>query len=107
MALGPVGGAALRFGQGLDGLVLGIEDALSVRQVTARPCWASAPFLRLLVLPAEVAAVVIYADADPDGIDAAYDAARRFVAEGRDARVAIPRGVKDLNERLLRARAVQ
>jgi putative DNA primase/helicase len=58
------------------------------------PGWAglSAGGIKTLILPPLPAAatVTIVADNDPVGLAAARTAARRWKAEGRDARIAIP-----------------
>jgi hypothetical protein len=107
LMLGRACGSAIRFGHGTDGLVIveGVEDALSVVQATGRPCWAagSATGIRTIVLPAEVRTLVIFADADPIGREAATAAAERLRAEGRRVGIAVPAaGVKDPNEQLRR-----
>lgn len=73
-------------------LAEGIETALAVRQATGRPTWScvSAHGLATVGLPAEAEDVLIAADHDPAGIQAAHDLARRLTREGRIARVAVP-----------------
>ena len=107
MSLGPVAGGAIRLGPPGDILVIaeGIETALSVQFATAIPAWAavSAPNMPALVLPALplVTTVIIAADPDSTGIREAHKAARRWLAEGRDVRLANP-VTGDFND-LLRA----
>jgi hypothetical protein len=93
---GPVGGGAVRLAHAAHSLVVaeGIETALSVQQATGVPAWAalSAVGIENLVLPSPplAANIVIAADNDPRGLQAAETAARRFVAEGRRVRIALP-----------------
>jgi Toprim domain len=106
MMLGPTKGTAIRFG-GLGPEIRvteGIENALTLREMLDFSTWAagSTAGVRSLVLPAEVRRVVIYADNDDDGegVAAANEAARRFIREGRDARVVVPPPGTDLNDLL-------
>ena len=91
----PRGGAIRLFpleaGQPLV-LAEGIETALAVRVATGWPVWATiaAPFMREVVLPPEVKEVVVAADHDPAGIDAAKSLARKLLQEGRRVRMAVP-----------------
>ena len=54
--------------------------------------WAAiaAPFMREVVVPGEVKEVVIAADHDRAGLEAARALARRLLREGRRVRVAVP-----------------
>jgi phage/plasmid primase-like uncharacterized protein len=95
MTLGPVRGAAVRLHQAGDRLVIGegIESALAAAVLLRMPAWAavSAGNLRdSLALPASVREVVIAADHDTPGLEAAQAAARRWKAEGRAVRIAKP-----------------
>jgi hypothetical protein len=91
----PKGGAIRLFpleeGQPLA-LAEGIETALAVREATGWPAWATiaAPFMKEVVLPPEVKEVVIAADHDRAGIDAAHALARKLIREGRKVRIAVP-----------------
>ncbi len=91
----PKGGAIRLFpleeGQPLA-LAEGVETALAVRVATGWPVWATiaAPFMKEVVLPPEVKEVVVAADHDPAGIDAAKSLARRLLREGRRVRIAVP-----------------
>lgn len=102
--LGFVRGAAIRFGgiEDLIGLTEGPENALSVRQATGVPVWAAGAlnFLSTVVLPEVIRRVVIYADPKSHEIRGAEEAARRLIAEGRDARVAYPPDGLDANDSL-------
>lgn len=76
------------------GLCEGVEDALSVVQAVGMPCWAclGTSGLRSVTLPCPplAAEVVIFADHDRCGIDAANAAAERLHAQGRRVRIALP-----------------
>jgi phage/plasmid primase-like uncharacterized protein len=91
----PKGGAIRLFpleeGQPLA-LAEGIETALAVREVTGWPVWATiaALFMKEVVVPPEVKEVVIAADHDRAGIDAAHALAQRLLREGRKVRLAVP-----------------
>jgi len=91
----PKGGAIrlypLEEGQPLA-LAEGIETALAVREATGWPVWATiaALFMKEVVLPGEAKEVVIAADHDRAGIDAAHALARRLLREGRRVRIAVP-----------------
>ena len=73
-------------------LAEGIETALAVREATGWPVWATiaAPFMKEVALPPEVKEVVVAADHDPAGIDAAKSLARKLLQEGRRVRIAVP-----------------
>jgi len=100
MALGPVGGAAIRLAAATEHepLVIGegIETTASVMLATGYPGWAaiSAGGIERLVLPPlPIAAVVIIAadhDLNGTGERAARAAAARWLAEGRQVRLALP-----------------
>jgi putative DNA primase/helicase len=73
-------------------LAEGIETALAVREATGWPVWATiaAPFMKEVALPPEVKEVVLCADHDKAGIEAAHALARKLIREGRKVRVAVP-----------------
>jgi len=73
-------------------LAEGIETALAVREATGWPVWATiaAPFMKEVVLPHEVKEVVVAADHDRAGIEAARALARKLIREGRQVRLAVP-----------------
>ncbi len=73
-------------------LAEGIETAMAVREVTRWPVWATiaAPFMKEVIVPPEVEQVLIAADHDKAGIEAAHALARRFLREGRRVRIAVP-----------------
>lgn len=86
-ALGPIRGGAVRLAQAGSTLLLaeGIEDALSLVEMTGRPTWAvlgTAGFGNV-ILPAEVETVILAPDGDPAGEKVVAGAAERFAAEGR------------------------
>jgi putative DNA primase/helicase len=73
-------------------LAEGIETALAVREATGWPVWATiaALFMKEVIVPHEVKEVVIAADHDRAGIDAAHALARKLLREGREVRLAVP-----------------
>lgn len=75
------------------GLTEGIETAVAVQKATGMPVWAttSATLLTSVVLPPGVRRVVIWADRDVAGRDAAQAAAERFRAEGRAVEIRFPK----------------
>jgi putative DNA primase/helicase len=111
--LGPVAGGAIVLAAPRGGAPLvigeGVETAISAGRLIGAPAWAavSAGNLACLPLPPDVRNIIIAADNDPPGQRAAWTAARRWRAEGRDVRVALPdRADQDFNDVLaMRARA--
>jgi len=91
----PLGGAIrlypLEAGKPLA-LAEGIETGLAVHQATGWPVWAcvSAVGLERVQLPAEAHEVVICADHDRAGLEAANALARRLLTESRKVRLATP-----------------
>ena len=91
----PLGGAIrlypLEAGKPLA-LTEGIETGLAVHQATGWPVWAcvSAIGLERVQLPAEAHEVVICADHDKAGLEAANGLARRLLGESRKVRLATP-----------------
>ncbi len=106
MMLGPCAGGAVRLAASGDELVLaeGLETAMSVLQATGKPTWAtlSTSGLKAVRLPPEARKLIIAADGDQPGEDAAMIAADRIVAEGRRVKIARPPWGLDFND-LLRA----
>lgn len=104
MALGPIGGGAVRLAPAGGQLAVaeGIETALSIMDATGIPTWAgiSAGGIKALILPSLPLAseVVIAADNDPPGIQAADEAAERWTVEGRLVRIALPPAGMDFND---------
>ena len=106
MMIGRCGGGAVRLAPAGPELVLseGIETGLSVQQAVRLPVWAtlSTSGLRSVILPPEVETVVVAADGDEGGEQAAQAAARRFIAEGRKVKIARPPQGMDFNDLLLK-----
>ena len=108
LGLGPTKGNCPRlyFPEGDElGLTEGAEDALSFRELSGLPTWAalSAGNMRTLTLPTRIRRIVISADSDPVGLNAAQALARRLLAEGRSVRIVRAIAHKDAND-VLRAR---
>ena len=106
MMLGPCHGGAVRLGEHEGGSLLigeGIETCLAAMQATGKPAWAalSTSGLRTLDLPTGVADVIVLADGDKPGEDAAHDCARRWKREGRQVRIARPPRGLDFNDVLV------
>jgi hypothetical protein len=97
MALCPVAGCAVRLGEPTTSVALteGIETGLSLMQLAGAgvPAWAalSAPGLRGIILPEHIRDVLIGADNDTAGLDAANALRARLIEEGRTVRVITPR----------------
>ncbi len=109
-SLGPVWGGAIRLHPAVaeHPLVIGegIETAASAGRLMGCPAWAaiSAGNMRKgLLLPPEVRHIIIGADPDDSGRNAANDAGRRWTDEGRQVQIATPKGSGDFND-LWRAR---
>lgn len=84
----------------------GIETGLSFQQGTGIPTWAalSSGNMSDLILPPKPMAseIVIAADHDQPGLDAAYKAAERWTAEGRHVEISTPSEEgKDFNDLLM------
>jgi hypothetical protein len=95
MTLGAVRGAAVRLWPAAPRLVVaeGIETTIAAAMLLRLPGWAAVSAGNLgeaLALPPAVREVLIAADADAPGREAARQAARRWKAEGRAVRVAMP-----------------
>ena len=105
MMFGPCRGGAVRLAPAGETLMIGegIETCLSVMQTAALPAWAalSTSGLRGLVLPPGVREVIVLADGDDPGEQAAQSAALRWTREGRTARIARPPQGLDFNDVLL------
>jgi putative DNA primase/helicase len=109
-SLGPTAGGAVRLGQLRlnEWLVIaeGIETTLAVMQATQLCGWAalSASGIINLRLPPEAGQVLIAADNDANGVGeaAARRAAERWLAEGREVRLALPPTTdSDFNDMLI------
>ena len=87
-------GGAVRLAAAADRLLIGegVETVLAAMQATGSPGWATlgTSGLRSLILPPEVHEVIIAADGDPPGIEAAEAAAPRWTADGHTVRIAHP-----------------
>lgn len=111
LSLGSVKGGAIRLGD-LDGSGLltvceGPEDGLSLLGNLGGPVWvaAGASFLPAMQFPAGVHSIVIGADNDAAGKDAADKAAHAFATHGLSVRIVRPlEGFKDFNDELRGAR---
>jgi putative DNA primase/helicase len=96
MMLGSCSGGAVRIGLAGELLLIteGIETGLSVSQATGLPTWAalSAGGIKTLKLPpaSMTKRVIICADNDAVGINAANYAAEKWCSEGRTVFVAVP-----------------
>ena len=106
-SLGRVKGGAIRLGNlensGVVTVCEGPEDGLSLLEMLGGPVWvaAGATFLPHMQFPAEVRSVVIGADNDPAGEQAANGAAQAFMARGLSVRIIRPlEGFKDFNDEL-------
>ncbi|MDW8356793.1 toprim domain-containing protein [Thermus sp.] len=92
---GATRGAAIRLypleGEEL-GLAEGIETALAVHEATGLPVWAtvSAGGMEALLLPPGVKRVLIAADHDPRGLEAAQNLAMRLFLKGLRTSLAVP-----------------
>jgi hypothetical protein len=105
MAVGPIGGGAIRLAPLADELLVGegIETCLSAMQAIGQPAWSaiSAVGLGTLALPSAVRDVTVLADGDDAGDNAARAAAARWRNDRRRVRIArAPRGF-DFNDVLL------
>ena len=94
-SMGSFAGGAIRLRPAAPEMVVGegLETTASAVVLLGLPGWAAIAcgnLARNMALPAEVRRVVIAADADLPGRRAAAAAARRWMAEGRDVRIATP-----------------
>lgn len=110
-SLGQVKGGAIRFGDldsaGVLTVCEGPEDGLSLLDLFGGPVWvaAGAVFMPHMQFPPGVRSIVIGADNDPAGRDAAQSAAQAFAARGLSVRIIRPvEGAKDFNDELRGAR---
>jgi putative DNA primase/helicase len=93
---GPIWGGAIRLQCGAPEITVGegIETAASAGFLLKLPAWAAVSAGNLatgMILPPEVKFIVIAADHDAPGINAAEAAARRWVGEGRKVRIVKPK----------------
>ena len=94
-SIGPIAGGAIRLHPPAPELLVaeGMETAASAGMLLGLPAWAAIACGNLgtsMVLPPGVRSVVIAADSDGPGRRAATRAARRWMAEGRVVRIAMP-----------------
>jgi hypothetical protein len=109
MALGDLRDGAVRLAPAGDvlGVCEGIENGLAAIILHGVPTWAALSAARLdrIAIPASVRKVVVFADADEAGRQAAQRAVRRYREQGREVECAFPSaGAKDWND-VLTARA--
>lgn len=111
LALGPCRSGAVWLG-GRDiptkvAISEGIETALSVMQATGICALATlgTELMKAVIVPPEVKEVVIAADGDEPGEQAARKLATRLVSEGRTVKIARPPKGQDFNDVLMRGRA--
>ena len=108
MMLGPCRGGAVRLAAPVDLLMVGegIETCLAAMQATGHPAWAALSTfgLKSLDLPNNVRDVVVLADGDEPGEEAAHDCACRWKREGRRVRIARPQQGMDFND-MIKGRA--
>ncbi len=106
LGLGPVRGGAVRLKPPVRRVAIaeGLETALSVAAACPEiTVWAalSAGGLEALRLPRGVAEVIVLADADPPGLEAAARAVRRFKRAGLKSACAVPpKAGADFNDML-------
>lgn len=107
LSLGKVAGGAIRLGDldasGMVTVCEGPEDGLSLRMMLGGPVWvaAGAAMLPAMQFPAEVRAIVIGADNDSAGEEAAQKATHAFAQRGLTVRIIRPlAGFKDFNDEL-------
>ena len=110
MSLGPTAGGSVRLGpaQAEIGIAEGIESGLAAQQLYGLPVWASlgASNLSNVVLPDKILRVTVFGDNGDAGRAAAKVAAETFSQQGREVRIAFPKGdVGDFNDLLQLRRA--
>lgn len=111
LSLGRVSGGAIRLGDldtsGIVTVCEGPEDGLSLVEMLGGPVWvaAGAGMMPAMQFPVEVQRVVIGADNDDAGRDAAGRAAQTFIGRGLSVRIVKPmEPFKDFNDELKGAR---
>ena len=103
-SLGRLTGGAVRLAEPTDGVLLvgeGIESAAAAMQRFDTPGWAALGTAGLcaLVVPDAIREVVIAADRDAPGLEAAATLAERLEAEGRRVTIVAPRAGGDFADR--------
>lgn len=105
MMLGPCRGGVVRLAHADDSVMVGegIETVLAAMQATGRPGWAalSTSGLKGLDLPPGAREVIILADGDEPGVEAAFAARRRWQREGHTVRIARAPWGRDFADLLL------
>lgn len=105
LSLGRIAGGAIRLAPAARKLFVteGLEDGLTLQQAQGCATWVAcgAAMLPRLVLPAGVNEVVIGADNDGAGRDAAERAVATFRHQGIRARAVFPLEAKDFNAELM------
>ena len=104
MSLGRLTGGAVRLAEPADEVLLvgeGIESAAAAMQRFDLPGWAALGTAGLcaLVVPEAVREVVIAADRDAPGLEAAAALAERLEAEGRRITIVAPRAGGDFADK--------
>ena len=102
-------GGAIRLAPVTDtiGIAEGIETALSAQALYGLPVWAaySKGYLESFEPPSLVHTLIVFADNDKAGMDAANGLARRLVARGIDVQIRVPKeGGTDFNDLLVSLR---
>jgi len=105
MMLGQCRGGAVRLAAATELLMVGegIETCLSAMVATGLPAWAalSTSGLKTLILPPSIMDVIILADGDDAGENAAQESAKKWLLEGRRVRIARPPRGFDFNDVLM------
>ena len=104
MSLGKLTGGAVRLAEPADGVLLvgeGIESTAAAMQRFQDPGWAALGTAGLcaLVVPNAIREVIIAADRDAPGLEAAAALAERLEAEGRRVTIVAPRVGGDFADR--------
>jgi hypothetical protein len=95
MTFGSIRGGAIRLAEVKDQVILceGIETGLALFQESQLPVWSclSAGGLKTVNLPSQIQTVIIAADYDKPGLQAAEEAAARFYKQGLTVKVIKPK----------------
>ena len=95
MTLGSIRGGAIRLSEAKDQLILceGIETGLALLHASQIPVWSciSAGGLKTVNLPTYIQTVIIAADYDKPGLQAAEEGAARFYKQGLTVKVIKPK----------------
>jgi putative DNA primase/helicase len=104
---GPIWGGAIRIGGNAPEIVIaeGPETAIAAGVIMNLPAWSAISAGNLskgVILPQEIVSIVIAADNDPSGVQAAESAATRWQREGRKVRIIKPNlAGQDFNDVLM------